>query len=129
MNKSGEKGLRNNRVSWHPEGAKGQLPLVEWFEGEPFCLGLREASFSQSKQINQERTCYVKLVIDLPDYCASGGPVRIRWNRRDRGVDRPNTICCFPRLVCSLPHHGSAPRGLEDSFISQHGPGRPDHET
>src|ERR1043166_4031329 len=80
-----------NRIAKRPRA--GQLTL-EWREDETFSPGIRRTRVFQPINVNQrERTCYVKLVIDLPDYCVSRGVAWIRRSGGDGSLDRPSVIC------------------------------------
>src|SRR5438309_1525484 len=100
--KSGERVLMNNpQVQCKKKAATGgpRRLRVEWSEGEPFCLCAREKGSLPGTQTKIERTYYVKLVIDLPDYCLDRSPVWVCRNCRHRRVDRASTIRSFPRAI------------------------------
>src|SRR5947209_5159113 len=102
-----------NPSSPEVRGSNGATKVfLEWLEDEPFCLCLRKKTSRDFKPLKRERTKYVKLVIDLPDYCAHRSRARFRRRCGDSGMDRASSVCGFPRSIPRL-HHLRAQTSVE----------------
>src|SRR5438477_9118189 len=100
--------------------AKGKIHrfkvTVDWMDHEPFSLSLRKTS-ALLNQKNRERSCYVKLVIDLPDYRPGGRAAGFRRHRGHRRLDRPNIVRCLPGAVPGVSDRWPQTRRLTRSRV------------
>jgi hypothetical protein len=78
---------------------------VSWFERESFDLKVRiENCFKLDDKINSERTYYVKLVIDVPNYRSDRSRAGVCGRGGYSGVDRPSVVCRVSCAVSGLSH-------------------------
>src|SRR4051812_16362273 len=111
--------MKTPRHPSNEEAARGRERRlqIEWLADEPFCVDARPGHFFEPHfKTIRERTCYVKLVIDLPDYCVARRPVRVCGNRWHRRVDRPGAVCSLPRAVFGVPHFRTQKGSLNEGF-------------
>jgi hypothetical protein len=102
--------------------------LVEWLEGEQFCLNIgNESFFKPVNPIKKERTYYVKLVIDVPGYRVDRSTVRLRWDRRHGRMDCPSVVCSFPSAIFGVSRFWPQKRGVTEPACTPSSCGRANH--